>query len=102
MNGEKIVCACIKYKKKHHLFYNYVFGNSHSECIRRFVELDLPVVKRNMDKEKQGFWTTNNRFVERKEAKEIALKAGQISSNYNKDILYSEDISWYAIPPMLK
>lgn len=97
-NREKIVCACIKYKKKYHLLYDYVFGNTHAECIRRFADMDLPTSKRNMKKEKQGFWTTNGRFVDRKKAKEIALNAGQISPNYDKDVLYSEYISWYAIP----
>jgi hypothetical protein len=40
--------------------------------------------------EVQGFLTNKNRFVERKEAAEIAYKAGQINkpSNY----LYSEDL----------
>ena len=98
MNGEKIVSACIKYKKKHHLFYDYVFGNTHAECIRRFADMDLSTSKRNMKKEKQGFWTTNNRFVDRTEAKMIALNAGQISPNYDKDVLFSEYISWYAMP----
>lgn len=42
------------------------------------------------ESEVQGFITTKNRFVDRKEAAEIAYSAGQIASP--KDELYSEDL----------
>ena len=95
---EKIVCATIKYKKKYNLCYNYVYGYSHLECLERFIDLNLPEAKRNMNKEKQGFWTTNGRFIERLEAKKIAIISGQVPYGYNKDVLCSEDILWYALP----
>ena len=93
---EKLVCAAIKYKKKFHLFYQYVFGKTHGDCIVKFAELNLTSAKRNMKAEKQGFWTTRGRFVDRIEAKQIALKAEQISERYEREELYSEYILWYA------
>ena len=93
---EKLVCAAIKYKRKFHLFYQYVYGKNHSECIKKFAELNLPRNKRNLKVEEQGFWTTKGRFVDRIKAKEIALISGQISENYKNVLLYSEYILWYA------
>ena len=43
----------------------------------------------------QGFYTSKGRFVNRKEAYKIALKAGQIKKNRdfpNMKLLYSEDL----------
>ena len=94
--SEKLVCAAIKYKRKFHLFYQYVFGKTHGDCIVKFAELNLPSAKRNLKIEKQGFWTTKGRFVDRIEAKQIALEAGQISEKYEREELYSEYILWYA------
>ena len=93
---EKLVCAAIKYKKKFHLFYQYVYGKNHGDCIVKFTELNLPSAKRNLKAEKQGFWTTKGRFVDRIEAKQIALEAGQISDRYEREELYSEFVNWYA------
>ena len=93
---EKIVCAAIRYKRKFHLFYQYVYGKTHADCITKFKELNIPSSKRNLKVEKSGFWTTKGKFVDRVEAKQIALEAGQVSKNYNKDFLYSEFVMWYA------
>jgi hypothetical protein len=38
----------------------------------------------------QGFWTDDNRFVSRKAAEGIAIKAGQLSPDFNKHTLLSE------------
>lgn len=94
--SEKLVCAAIKYKRKFHLFYQHVYGKNHSECIKKFAELNLPRNKRNLKVEEQGFWTTKGRFVDRIEAKQIALEAEQISERYEREELYSEYILWYA------
>ncbi len=52
----------------------------------------LVIERRNLGviNEIQGFLTSKNRFVERKEAGEIAYKAGQISEP--NDYLFSEDL----------
>lgn len=49
---------------------------------------------RDMDAEEQGFMTSEGRFVNRKEAKEIALAAHQISKTYPYYGLYSEHVDW--------
>jgi hypothetical protein len=41
---------------------------------------------------KQGFITSKNRFVDRKEGAEIALKSGQVSELKYGPSLYSEDL----------
>ena len=56
--------------------------------------MDLYPTMRDMDVEEQGFTTSAGRFVNRIEAKEIALKAKQIPATYKKDILFSEFIDW--------
>lgn len=42
--------------------------------------------------EVQGFLTSKNRFVDRKEAMLIAKEAGQVSNSLTSKVLYSEDI----------
>lgn len=96
-NEEKLVSAAIRYKKKRGIFYHYVYGKTHGECFFQLLEMGLPSHKRNMKKETKGFWTTKGRFVNRKEAKQIALNACQISSNYEKEELFSNYVRWYAI-----
>jgi hypothetical protein len=40
----------------------------------------------------QGFITSENRFVDRKEAKQIAIAAGQYKGNNTSELLFSEDL----------
>jgi hypothetical protein len=75
MDSEKIVCAAIDYKG------TIICGLRHSDCykvLRRWIsDDDLP------ERDKQGFLTTENRFVDRKEAWKIALANDQVV--YGKD-----------------
>ncbi len=58
----------------------------------RFLEHDEEEIKKFLKIErKQGFLTSKNRFVDRKEAYKIALNAGQIRERKNKR-LFSEDL----------
>lgn len=61
-------------------------GRNHASIIHYIVEKTKkkPVIGC------QGFYTSNKRFVDRKEAAEIALASGQVKENYH--ILFSEDV----------
>lgn len=61
-------------------------GKRHNDAIRKAVEATgiKPITG------EQGFVTNTGRFVSRKEAAEIAFKAGQIKEP--KDALFSEDV----------
>lgn len=91
---EKIQSAAIKYRIKGEHNFKYVSGCSHANCIEMFSYMDLYPNHRDMEVEEQGFFTTEGRFVNRRMAKDIALKASQIPVNYNKSDLYSEYIDW--------
>ena len=67
-------------------------GWRHHNCLYQMVAV---TGKRQSEigKEVQGFLTNKNRFVDRKEAAEIALKSGQIKKlTYSSAELYSEDL----------
>lgn len=61
-----------------HILYsvNAILGNRQCEC----------------GKQQSGFLTTSNRFVNRKEAMEIAKLSGQMPAEFNNNNLFSEDI----------
>lgn len=69
-------------------------GHRHCHCINVISHaLDMRTVKfgeRATGETEQGFITSKNRFVDRKEAGEIAFACGQISKPNN--YLFSEDI----------
>lgn len=91
---EYIICAAIHYddkKKRKYLPLNIktgmVFcGRRHGNCFYNLFEFKEPEPKTLTE----GFLTNTNRFVNRKEAGKIALKAGQIKHKTN--CLFSEDL----------
>ena len=103
---ERIICAAIWYKElptQTFLPKNInkglvVLGFRHPHCIdivrvlsgKRTVQL----APDGVGETQQGFYTNLDRFVDRTEARAIALKAGQIQdeSTYSTKQLYSEDL----------
>lgn len=69
-----------------------VMGYRHCNCFTTLAMLQgLQVLKKESQKEaEKGFITSTNRFVNRKEAVEIARNANQVPSHLT--ILYSEDL----------
>ena len=70
-----------------------ICGRRHHNCLLTLKELDqhkrMDVIRSGNEIE-QGFMTTDDRFVTRKEAGEIAFKAGQ--TNKLQDCLFSEHL----------
>ena len=66
-----------------------ITGRRHSDCYNTLICLNYDINKNFEDI--QGFLTSNNRFVDRKEAYNIALECGQIEERENK-LLISEDL----------
>lgn len=104
---ERVICAAIWYKElpsQRLLPKNVdkgivVCGHRHGHCIDTMKSLGtLRTVTFGPDsvgEHEQGFLTNANRFVDRKEAVEIAVKAGQVYRNMliNPNVgLFSEDI----------
>ena len=98
MGKEYILCAAIKrlepvsavaynYKtltKDQDDIYSVEIGRRHNDIMTRFG-------KKVLDVTQQGFYTSYGRFVDRKEAFEIAKYANQIG-NIERTELYSEDL----------
>jgi hypothetical protein len=80
---EKVDCSAIK------LPSGEIFtGKRHCDCFKACYDAG-----KSHAAEIQGFMTSENRFVGRREAREIAEKAGQLIERASKGvILYSEDI----------
>ena len=98
---ERIICAAIWYNdgKKHiHQPINIetgfvICGRRHHNCIGLADIFGLQIKRKDV----QGFITSKDRFVNRKEAVPIAREASQIIEPYlqkdiNDEILFSEDL----------
>lgn len=91
---ETIEFAAIKYRLKNEMETKYVTGYTHADCIKWFSCYGIYTRYRDMNIEMSGFMTDSGRFVDRTEAKQIALNAGQIDKNYTYSELYSEYLDW--------
>lgn len=80
---EYILCAAIK------LFVTdfIVCGHRHSDCIQLFCSITGHKITSS---DEQGFLTSKNRFVDRREAARIAFEAGQVAEL--SDCLISEEL----------
>jgi hypothetical protein len=105
---EYIICAAIWYKdlpllrpdvlesrgySPYNIDRGIVFcGWRHHNCLYQMVAI-TGLMQHEAGEEIQGFLTSKNIFVDRKEARKIAYAAGQLGSNEEeKGNLYSEDI----------
>jgi len=69
-------------------------GFRHPHCLYQLVAITgIRSVKPEVGEYIQGFLTSRNRFVDRKEAAEIAIASGQIiKTEYENNSLFSEDL----------
>lgn len=87
---EKILCSAINYDGA------IITGRRHKDCYNLLKSIDIDID--SIGREQQGFLTTFNRFVDRKEAWVIAFAQDQIkyglesSFNGNDSFLISENI----------
>jgi len=104
---EYILCAAIHYKelplvindipssllRPINIEQGIVFcGYRHPHCLYQMVAL-TGKSQHQAGEEVQGFLTSFNRFVDRKEAAKIALASGQVNKLFfSNETLYSEDI----------
>lgn len=105
---EKIYCAAIWYVELNpiHELRNpdniskgvVILGHRHADIIKNVLNLlgkrTVRYGENSVGETVQGFLTTKNRFVDRKEGAEIAWREDQIldKSRANPEYLYSEDI----------
>ncbi len=90
-NSEKILCAAIDYKG------TIVCGYRHEDCyaiLQKLINNDNIFATSLCGRDKQGFLTSHNRFVDRKEAYRIAKENNQIifGAEATDDILISENL----------
>ena len=85
---EKLVCSAIKFQIVGSDYFHIMCGKRHADIFETMFKLRIQYEKTTHE---QGFLTSNDRFVDRYEAVDIALAAGQISDT-NIKILYSEDV----------
>lgn len=65
-----------------------IMGKRHHVCFERAWNLGL----RRPYVDYQGFWTNDDRFLDRNEAYQYAIDCGQIEKTEHPGILYSEDL----------
>ena len=92
---EKIKCAAIKYRLISEPETDKIVGGyDHAYCMDYFRLAEIYPNKRIEAAEMEGFLTTSDRFVDRYEAYEIALKAGQINFEDENHILKSYNVNY--------
>lgn len=91
---EKIKSAAIKFKLKQDPYQtdNIVTGATHAMCMVTFKLLNVRLIDRHGSI--QGFMTTEDRFVDREKALEIAKLAKQVPEDYPHNELFSEDLDF--------
>lgn len=92
--SEQIVKAAIVFQVYHDTIEQksevVVTATRHADCFEVAArEYDFTYKK---DECEQGFWTSKNRFVDRYEAKHIAMENGQLKEDTGMAELYSEDL----------
>ena len=89
MRKEFILCAAINYHG------TIISGFRHADCYSLLKSL-LPQISEEPERKDQGFLTSQNRFVDRKEAFQIAKEQKQIIHHLFDDVddnlLTSEDL----------
>ena len=103
---EYILCAAIWYKELPLVYNDFptthlrpvnvpegiVFcAQRHLQCLYQMIAM-TGKMQHEAGEEVQGFLTSTNRFVDRKEGMQIALAANQVINQYHSDNLYSEDL----------
>ncbi len=86
MPERRIVCAAVKK-------YGVVFtGVRHGYIIKSMVDVGFlkDVKKDYVQPSEQGFVDNENNYLSREEAREVAIKSGQIKDSHGT--LYSEDL----------
>lgn len=88
-----IVSSAVKFVE--HGYPIIVGGKRHCDCykaIQKFVPKERFVERRKANIVKEGFITSDNKFLERDEAAQYAYRHGQIG--VQKYELFSEDLWW--------
>lgn len=106
MMKERILCAAIWYKELPLTYSDFpsthllpvncecgiVFcGLRHLQCLYQMIAM-TGKKQHEVGEEIQGFLTSKNKFVDRKEGMKIALDANQVINAYHGIALYSEDL----------
>jgi hypothetical protein len=97
---EHIICAAIKIPTQYSINVHaprnvkqtdiVVCGRRHHNCFAIIAQLGVDLKSIREGRIVEGFMTSTNKFLDRKEAAKLALKACQIETE--KKILYSEDL----------
>ena len=97
-----IICAAIEVEIEFENEPVIICGYRHNDCYETFYKLNPQLSKqarRGMRSLRDGFLATGNRFLDRYEAYDEAIKCGQLSAanrEYKADryenMLYSEDL----------
>ena len=88
MDEERVVAAAIKFQQQDFAYPTVMCGRRHADIFEQMFSLGIKYDKQS---HVQGFWTNQDRFVDRYEAFEIAFNAGQIFSSVLEE--YTEQYS---------
>ena len=84
-----LVSSAIKFRLKDSSYHHIICGRRHSEILDLMRKYHIDYDKETME---QGFMTSEDKFVDRRMAVYVARATGQVSFDFDKDYLFSEDI----------
>ncbi len=84
-----LVSSAIKFKKIGNNYFHIMCGRRHANILEEMFKLRIEYDKKTVE---YGFLTSDDRFVSRQEAVEIAREAHQIPFDFSSTILFSEDV----------
>ena len=86
---KKLVSSAIKFRMNGSKYDTVMCGLRHCNIFEQMFKMHIEYDKNSIV---QGFWTSDNSFVDRRDAIYIARAARQIPDTFNESQLYSEDI----------
>ena len=97
MSDEKVLCAAIWFNDGQHYYHQptnipsgfVISGWRHGSILMVAKAMNCKI---SPNDQVQGFITSKNRFLNRKEAREFVLSTGQLQTTEFGDELYSEDL----------
>lgn len=93
---EKIESAAVQYHFLGDDKKRVVKFPTHSDCYRQLIAEEI-WAKRPVKVDKECYLTNCGRYVDSKEAKDIAYAAGQLPKSYPYDVLYPNQVDYLRI-----
>ena len=85
----RLISSAIKFQFKNDTHWQIMSGYRHSDIYKMMSQLNILY---NKNTKEEGFLTDDYKFIKRSDAIKYAKESGQISKDFNNNLLLSEDL----------